>query len=83
MEGAENAAVKKRECLGSEGWEKKFNPGPDRGATVQFVCGVMERRWVGQGDKLAWAKAAWTQRIRGKHSGGQIKQERKRRKVKM
>lgn len=42
----------------------------------------MERRWVGLGDKLAWAKAAWTQRIRGKHSGGQMKQERKRRKVK-
>lgn len=28
--------------------------------------GVMERRWVGLGDKLAWAQAAWTQRIRRK-----------------
>lgn len=52
---------RRKTVLGSEGWEEKCNLGPDRGVTVQFVCGVMERRWLGSADKSG---PAWTGRIR-------------------
>lgn len=53
---------RRKTVLGSEGWEEKCNLGPDGGVTVQFVCGVMERRWLGSADKSG---PAWTGRIRG------------------
>lgn len=64
MQGAENVRVKKKECLDGEGWEEKCNLGPHRGVTDQFVCRVMEKRWVGLGDKLARSRPGWTGRIR-------------------
>lgn len=56
---------RRKSVFGSEGWEEKCNLGPDRGVTVQFVCGVMERRWLGWADKTVESGPGWTARIRG------------------